>query len=866
MSFKKQVAISAILVLLVTVLPPPLDPLIPPFISPSSTPWWAPTISSVTTPATADTTAYVEFRTDVPARCFVDYGLTTSYGSATFLDSSHYYRQHIAILTGLAASTPYNYRITCVDNNSNQTVDGNRTLTTSSSSPVFPKAPTPVDPNPPDMSGVTIRTVRSSAGMYTLGQFQNAINDALAASGKQVIEVEAGQTVTGNFSIGVKVDSNWIEIRSSAYTSLPAARRVVPGDAASMFKITSANVSAPLQTSGSTARINLVGAEVTIDDGVLANAPDGSSQSGLIRIGTGSETAQNQLPSNIRIDRCWIHGLPKKNTRRGVYINGEDVSIVDSYLNEFHDTGSDAQAILVGSAKRILLLNNYAESAGENFMAGGVDQTISGYASSDFEIRNNVFPWLLNWKWNDPTADGYVFTADAASDTLTSTSHGFQSNYQPLRLRSTGTLPAPLTVGTDYFVRSATANTLKLGQRINFTADPGTNTFTAAAHGMPNDLEIRVDTNNSLPAPLNNGTNYYVINQTVNSFQLATSVGGGAIDVTSAGTGTHYVRGGNSINITDTGTGSHFLLIDWVTKNNFEIKKGERVLLWGNSIGPWWESEQTGGTISFKSSNDDPDPVVVARDIFVFRNRFPNVGAGIVINGSNNVAEESTDFTRRVFFFHDLFELDGITMSNEDTGNPSSGNISFISTSYVSGGTENYPDDLIIRHTTFVNGRGGDRRISNFNDPLTGSQQGDRFIFQDNVLTYNVFGLKTGGTPEGTSSLDAAMNSANYTWSHNLIAGVSTNYPGAPNLYVTAPTDILFVNYNGGLAGGDFRLTTGSPGHNTASDSTDRGADIDALERATESTINGDWHASTVPGGGSKLRGHAGTRGKGAIR
>jgi hypothetical protein len=836
----------------------------------------APTISGVTTPDIADTAAAVDLQTDVPSRCFADYGTSTSYTSATFLDASHFYRQHLLVLSGLSASTTYHYRITCFDADGNSTVDTDRTVATTTSSPTNPKLAVPINPNSPDMSGAVTKTVCSASPCasgatrdYTLAQFQTAIDDAMAATGKRIIAVEAGQTVTGNFTLGTKADSNWIEIRSSAVSSLAAGKRVGSTNAANLFKITSSTVTAPLATTGATAHVNIVGAEITINSNVLGNAPGGFSQGGLVRWGTGAETAANQLPNNLRLDRCWIHGVAQQNTKRGVYANAEDWSIIDSTLEDFKDSGGDAQAILVGTAKRGLVLNTYVEGAGENFLAGGVDQTISGYATSDLTFAYSKFPWRLSWKWNDPTADGYAFTADTSTETLTSTAHGHSVNYQPVRLRTTGTLPAPLATMTDYYVRSTATNSLKLGNKINFTADASTDTLTATAHGMPNALEIRIDSSNSAPGGLNNNTNYYIINQTANTFQLATTVGGSAINITSAGSGTHYVRGGNPIDITTTGSGTHYLLINWVTKNNFEIKKAERVIIYASELGPWWESEQTGGTISFKNSNDDPDPVVAAKDIFVFRCYFPNVGAGIVINGSNNVAEESTDIARRISILHNLFVLDGQTMTNEYTGGSSSGNISFISTSFVSGGTENYPDDLSIRHNTFVNGRGVNRQISGFNDPLTGSQKGDRFIFQDNVLTYNIFGLKTGGTAEGTASLDAAMNNTNYTWDKNLVAGPSASYPAFSNVYVTAPTDIQFVNYNSGTVGGNFRLATGSAGHNAASDGSDMGADIDALERATLNTVSGDW--ATAPGGSSgaggvKTRGKTTVKGKGKAR
>ncbi len=683
----------------------------------------APVISNVITPSIGDTSFAVEVRTDVTARCFADYGLTIGYGSATIQDSSHFFRQHLIPITGLTASTLYHYRVTCTDANGQSTVNVDRTVSTvatSASSPTQPIMAVQVNPNSPDMTGAVTTTVRASGGDYTLAQFQTAINDAVAAAGKRIIEVEAGQAVVGHFTIGVKADGACIEVRSSAHASLPKAKRVGSGDAANLFTITTpppppTDQTAPLSTSGATRCFNLVGAKITFNNTMLGPAPGGLSQSGLVRIGTGAETAQNQLPTNFRIDRCWIVGVPLQNTKRGVYINGEDISIIDTTIEDFKDAGGDAQAILIGTAKRVLVLNTYTEGSGENVLLGGVNQTIAGYVTSDISFYYSVFPWRLSWKTNDPSWDG----------------------------------------------------------------------------------------------------------------------------------------------------------VDWITKNNGEIKKGERVLFYASLFGPWWSSEQTGGSISFKASNDDPDPAVLVRDIFFFRNKPSRIGAATVINGSKNPAEESADYMRRVLFLHNLFEVDGITYNNEDTGTPSSGNAALILESYAAG-VQHYPDDLAYRHNTFVNGRGGDRRINSFDEVAAGASLGQRFIFQDNVVTYNAFGIKTDATAEGTASLNAAMNSANYTWSTNLIAGISTNYPSS--IYVNTPTDIGFVNYNSGLAGGNFRLTVASPGHNTASDGTDIGADIDSLDLAIINTASGDWRGIPTPPtptptpGGTVIRGKSTIRGNATVK
>lgn len=72
-----------------------------------------------------------------------------------------------------------------------------------------------------------------------------------------------------------------------------------------------------------------------------------------------------------------------------------------------------------------------------------------------------------------------------------------------------------------------------------FYADASTNALTSQYHGLSNNQKIRLRTSDTLPAPLAANTTYYVRDVTSHTFKLETSIGGGAIDITDAGLGTH---------------------------------------------------------------------------------------------------------------------------------------------------------------------------------------------------------------------------------------------------------------------------------------------------------------------------------------
>lgn len=96
----------------------------------------------------------------------------------------------------------------------------------------------------------------------------------------------------------------------------------------------------------------------------------------------------------------------------------------------------------------------------------------------------------------------------------------------------------------------ADATTNTLGQSDTFTADAGTDicTYTSTASIPSNILtgtRIRLTTTTTLPAGLSLATDYYVIKVTDSTFKLATSyanaIAGTAINITDAGTGTHTI-------------------------------------------------------------------------------------------------------------------------------------------------------------------------------------------------------------------------------------------------------------------------------------------------------------------------------------
>lgn len=74
-----------------------------------------------------------------------------------------------------------------------------------------------------------------------------------------------------------------------------------------------------------------------------------------------------------------------------------------------------------------------------------------------------------------------------------------------------------------------------------FTAAANSSILTATAHGWDNDQTVKVSTTTTLPAGLTAATDYYIVQQTANTFKLSLTKNGTPIITTSTGTGTHTV-------------------------------------------------------------------------------------------------------------------------------------------------------------------------------------------------------------------------------------------------------------------------------------------------------------------------------------
>jgi len=214
-----------------------------------------------------------------------------------------------------------------------------------------------------------------------------------SAAPGDVIELPPGATYVGNFVLPAKSGSSYITLRTSPSEDLPKANeRITPAFSGRLAKLQSANGSPALRTAAGAHHWKLV---------LLEFGPNQGGTGDILLLGDGS-SAQSSLarvPSDLVVDRCYIHGDPTRGQKRGIALNSASTTVIGSYISDIKSTSQDAQAIAGWNGPGPFLIeNNYLEASGENFMLGGATPGINGVVPSDVTFRRNHVTRPASWR------------------------------------------------------------------------------------------------------------------------------------------------------------------------------------------------------------------------------------------------------------------------------------------------------------------------------------------------------------------------------------------------------------------------------------------------------------------------------------
>src|SRR2546428_3226993 len=166
------------------------------------------------------------------------------------------------------------------------------------------------------------------------GDLQAALN---AAQPGDTIRLAAGGTYTGPFDLPAKPGTGVVTIRTNTADTAfpPPGTRVNVSQASLLARVVAMNSYVFAANPGAHG-YRFLGLE-------LSPAPS-TFLYNVVVLGDGTETLDQQ-PRDIAFERCYIHGDPVAGSRRGIAMNGRNISVVDSWVSGFKEVGADSQAL-----------------------------------------------------------------------------------------------------------------------------------------------------------------------------------------------------------------------------------------------------------------------------------------------------------------------------------------------------------------------------------------------------------------------------------------------------------------------------------------------------------------------------------------
>jgi len=227
---------------------------------------------------------------------------------------------------------------------------------------------------------------------------QASIDSALARAGETRIVLPAGATFarTTGVTITLKkktIDNAYCTIESSALSALGAGIRVSPASAASMPKVlTPGGNSLAVQTVDGAHHYRLRGLEIS--------SVSATSFTALVMFGNDVQNTVAQVPHHIELDRCYVHAFDDtQSLTRGVAMHSANTIVTNCYISGFKNAGADAQAIGgYNGMGPFMIINNYLEGSGENYLMGGASALIPNVIPTDVTFKRNYCFKPIAWR------------------------------------------------------------------------------------------------------------------------------------------------------------------------------------------------------------------------------------------------------------------------------------------------------------------------------------------------------------------------------------------------------------------------------------------------------------------------------------
>jgi hypothetical protein len=164
---------------------------------------------------------------------------------------------------------------------------------------------------------------------------------------------------------------------------------------------------------------------------------------------------------------------------------------------------------------------------------------------------------------------------NTTTNVITYATHGLTAGEEIKYYHGGGTALAGLTNATSYYPGQVTTNTFQLyaSAALGATAvatmtiattgvNTTTNFITSTAHGLVDGAQLNYNNQGGTSITgLTSGSDYFVVNKTVDTFQLALTSGGDAIDISGAGNNAQTFASTGNYDVTGTGNNAQYFEI-----------------------------------------------------------------------------------------------------------------------------------------------------------------------------------------------------------------------------------------------------------------------------------------------------------------
>jgi len=208
------------------------------------------------------------------------------------------------------------------------------------------------------------------------------------------IALARGETYVGNFTLPQKDGAQYITITTEGPDTVAENERMTPEAARQLAKPRSPNNQSVIQTASGAQHWRLALLE-------LQGAASGSGTDQILALGSSgpSQNAVAQVPRDLVVDRCYIHGDSLVGAKRCVALDSAATTVTGSYISDCKRIGQDAQAIAgFNGPGPFTVSNNYLEGSGENIMFGGADPAIPNLVPADIRITGNLISKPVSWR------------------------------------------------------------------------------------------------------------------------------------------------------------------------------------------------------------------------------------------------------------------------------------------------------------------------------------------------------------------------------------------------------------------------------------------------------------------------------------